>query len=449
MAGDQRTGRVRRPVLALALAAAAAGCATYDERIREVHQAYYGGQQAQALAVLEPQVSGEAGVFSGGRKADRDLLALELAMVQQAAGRHAEAADLLSEVDDSLEILDYSTTTAEDVSAFLFSSEAATWKASPPERLMVNTQGMLNRLAAGDVSGAAVEARRAHVLLEQVDLPEEELFANRFVRALAAFSLEQAGVAQEADDAWMTIQDSPLAPAPGGRPADHGTLLVVAQLGKAPIRRERVYAIWIDELVHLLRVPVLMDRPDRFRAARLAIDNQDLGELPALFDLGPHLTQRYEQELPALMAAAATQAVLRGVVAEGVKQGMESEAEDEGDEAAAAFAGLFTSLFLSELQPADTRCWSLLPQAFHVARQDLPAGRHQVVVGLGGDLERRVEREIEVRPGALSVVIVTSETMGGWQPLADPQQVDAKDLPAAEQAIAILSGVSLAAEIVD
>lgn len=431
---------MKRAWIALVLVAGA--CATYDERMVPVHQAYYGGRPAEAVALLEAELE-------NADDEDVGLLRLELASALQAADRHLEAAQALSSVDDELEVLDYTTNSANDVGAFLMSGELRTWKASPPERLMLNTQAMINYLVLGDLEGAQVEARRARVLLSQADVADEDRYPNDFVNALGGLCMDLGSNAAEATDFWSALDANPLRAAPGGVPEGHGSVIVVTQLGKSPIRREAAFVIFVQGMPHQLRVPMLLDRPSRFREASVLVDGAPQGRVEPLFDLGTHMLRRFEQELPVLLAAAATQAVLRGAVSKAVQSSAGGSSDDESDAFVGWLAGVATNVAMAEMQSADTRCWNLTPRILAARRVDLPAGKHRVTVELSGDLLRTLEHEVDVPAGGFVLLNVVSDLHGGWQALQSPRDTDANDMPAAMQALAILEAAALAVEIVN
>ena len=108
--------------LVCVLVLAAVGCQTTEDPFRP----FYGGQLAEAEAILRRQVS-QATVE------DRTRLRLELASVLQAMGNYGEAAQLLSSADNNLEVLDYTSAPVDELADFAFAIESV-WRPSPPER---------------------------------------------------------------------------------------------------------------------------------------------------------------------------------------------------------------------------------------------------------------------------------------------------------------------------
>jgi hypothetical protein len=421
-------------------------CATYDQRLENVHRAYYDGRPGDAVGLLEGELEG--GLFDSGD--DHDLLRLEMAAALMAAGRYAEAAEALTQVDDALEVLDYTSDTIEEVGAFIYSSESRPYLASPPEKLLINTQGMITRLAAGDLSGAQVEAGRAGVLLSQADVQEEDRYGNRLVHALGGFCYELGGRAGEAAEYQGLVEDNPLLRSDGALPVgESGTILVLAQLGKAPIRRELTAGVMVDGVLHQLRVPVLIDRDGIFDAASVVLDGVPQGRAPVLLDLGAQLERRYDDELPVLLAAAATQAVSRGLVSEAISESMASDDEETAGDLFAFLASAAAEYALAEVQQADTRCWNLLPDRFAVMRLDVLPGLHQLSVELSGTRTMSLPFVVDVPVGGYGMVHVVSDIHGSYTPPLPLREEDLSRSPAAIQALSIISEASLMVDVLD
>lgn len=418
------------------LVLACAGCATYEDRLRPVHEAFYSGRLAEAEESLRDQVD-------GGPVTDKVLLQIELASVLQASERYAEAAQLLSAADDRLEVLDYSAAPIDEVMQFAFAVDDV-WRASPPERVMINTQNMLNYLGAGDLEGAAVEARRLAILLSQSDLAADEHYSNSFGWGLAGIILAAGGDLEEAKDAFSQLPADSAFRAPA-RPDGHGTILVVCQLGRAPIRRQARYWITTGGTPHQLNIPVMQERPGGASSASVSLDGSDRGVVQMMFDLSEQLMRRYDDEFPRLVAAAVTQVVPRAIagkiVAEGVEAALEEEGDSEADEAAAELVGALFG-FLAETavavtQVADVRCWSLLPGHYGAMRLDVAPGQHSLSIALGGGgLPRQVS--VDVGPGELVLVNIISEPGAGYRELAEPRGSDLTYQPAGLAALDLL-----------
>jgi len=96
-----------------------------------------------------------------------------------------------------------------------------------------------------------------------------------------------------------------------------------------------------------------------------------------------------EHELEAQRVAAVTRMVARGIAKYMISREAEKKGEKKGGEVAGFLIGRLTNLAANELERADTRSWSLLPDQVSMVRAHLPEGEHQVrveVIGAGGQL---------------------------------------------------------------
>ncbi len=432
---------VSRFCLLLALSGLAS-CATYDERIVTAQRAYYGGNLDAAIGALEKAANAEP--------VDKHVAQLELATALQAAGRYAESTWLFEEADNRLEVLDYTSMPLAEMASFLLGGESNDYRASPPERVLVNTLNMLNYLGLEDPQEAAVEARRLAILLDRSDVDAEELYANRFAWSLAGFTFEMARDWQEAEDAWRAAEDSPLADrslSAGelGPDEQAGTVLLVVQRGKVPVRRESVYLFPVGGGLHSLHVPTLVGRDTPFTSATVAVDGVLLGGVPELFNLGAHTQKRFKGEFSRLLAAAITQAIPRTALTEDLRKSAVEKSSKKDKPVKSAVAGLLSFLLdegLAALTTTDTRSWSLLPEAFHARRLNLPPGTHTVTVQLSGKQLRSVSFEVEVKPGRMSYLNVTTALYEGFQELPRSRRSNLSGQPEAEQALEILEAAS-------
>ena len=401
------------PLVLAGLCSLSMGCRSYDHHIRSIQEHFYANDPDQAAELIEKEF--EAGFWGRFSEDEHDLLRLELASALQAAGHYKRAAEQLATADENLEFLDYQTTTAADLGDFLFAS-GSVWRASTAERVLVNTEAMLNRLCQDtpNLSDAMVEARRFGILIDQQGLPEDEVYANDFAMALAGFCMEQGGRLSEVNDYWRDVEGAnPMRRADGVEASDDtGTLLVVAQLGKAPIRREVRIVFPVDGIPYQMRIPVLVERHDTFRSARVLVDGKPAGELQPMFDLGQHLEAQYDRDKGKILAAAATQLVARSLVARSARLAAQGGSDDSGWTWLLEVA---TNLFLTELQPPDTRGWSLVPQRFHALRLELPVGDHDVSIVLEGDRAKNLKpRTVSITSEVPRTLNVISDKYRTW-----------------------------------
>ncbi|CAN5742326.1 hypothetical protein BH23GEM8_BH23GEM8_17400 [soil metagenome] len=121
-----------------------------------------------------------------------------------------------------------------------------------------------------------------------------------------------------------------------------------------------------------------------------------------------------ESELDAQRLTMATRMVARGMARYLVSREAEKATEKKHGEVAGFVIGRLTNLMANELERADTRSWSLLPDQVSMVRAHLPVGNHRVrleVFGEGGELlEARDLGTLTVAAGDL---VLRSERVWG------------------------------------
>lgn len=445
----RRGGGVRTvgaALLGIALGLGGAGCATYSDRVLTASQAAAGGNYVAAIDSIN-QVLGVASPTELPAKwgADQALAALERGVLLQSLGRHADAARDFSAAEAEIELIDLSRDPVGSIGAYLYSDSAKPYAATPSERLSLNALNLLNFLAQGDLSGAAVEARRFQAMREYLDsegvdvggvdvfgaylagfvfekLGEPDRALRYYEEALAAGTLESlrapvARLAAIAPYRGPRIEALLSAGAKGASRPPDGEVLIVLGLGRVPYKvPERVPvgaaigyagALVTDDLRWLSRgvgkvvvYPELAAAPSRLGAPSVRIAGAGAG-VERLIDLDAAARREYEAMKPAIMAAAVTRLATRAAVAEGVRAAGRQESNILGE----VLALLFEGALVAADRP-DTRSWTMLPGRVLVTRREVPAGRHAVEVEFAGAPEARRTEEVEIPSGGFAAVVV-------------------------------------------
>jgi uncharacterized protein len=188
---------------------------------------------------------------------DEVLRSLYRGIIAYHAGRFEESARILDAAGD---LADERVTKSISRSALALVSNDLVLPYEPgrTERLMIPYVAALARIRLGDVPGAAVEARRLSLLLQQYadrdSPPDPGLHAA--LRLFAGTIFEAAGEANDAAVAYRNAQAlDPLAPTPDGLPPEPGTgtVVVVLEQGFVAHRTEQALAVLLlPEEVHAL-----------------------------------------------------------------------------------------------------------------------------------------------------------------------------------------------------
>lgn len=167
------------------------------------------------------------------------------------------------------------------------------------------------------------------------------------------------------------------------------------------------WAQWANALggAYVLRLAWPVSRRESAAPSELRVFVGD--SLAALATVG-EISSLAELDLEAQRPAMLTRLVARGLVKYLVSRSVEEKAEEEGGELAGFIAGRLSNLAANELERADTRSWSLLPDRVSLTRLRLPSGTHhirlEVIDGSGAVLEVRDLGQVEVVPGRLTTL---------------------------------------------
>lgn len=432
--------------VALLLACVGGGCATYSDRMASAMQSTTAGNFTAAIDSINSALDvGSAAELPVTWNGDRTLSVLERGTLQQATTVWDGSARDLSAAEAHLELLDLSSDPVATFASYVYSDSARTYRSPPSERLALNAVNLLNYLARGDSSGAAVEARRFQVMREYLaSIGVAATGPSTLGTYLAGFVFEQLGEGDRAlryyDEAMASGQLQSLA-VPINRLARSysyrgerlaatisksvdtaerdtaaGEILVVAGIGRVPHRvPERIpvgAAVGIagsvltgdiDPLKYgaakVLVYPALRSTPSVLGTPTLQVNGQTV-ELEQVVDLGAAIEAEYEQLKPRILAAAISRMIVRAAAAEGVRAAGKSESQALGDVLSVVAEGVLVAL-----DKPDTRSWMTLPDRFLVARVPAAQGSHQVRISFADGTERIFD--VVIDDGGYAAVVVT------------------------------------------
>jgi uncharacterized protein len=424
------------------------GCASYSEGTKGARTALDAGQADKALSIynekLEVDTEKELPKNTGG---DNTLLILDRSMILQQLQNYQLSSRDLEVADKQIEVLDLDRGTLDDIGKYLFSDDTGPYKAPFYEKLLINTQNMLNYLEVADLNGARIEARRLAVMQSFISDHEGAFAALTGPGSyLAGFIFEKSGQPQEAlryyDEALQWGQFESLEPAivrlaarssyrtpritkmldaagKGAEPDEgSGEVLVVVNYGRVPEKIPKripiglalTYASGIispndaaranelaaQGLVTWVNYPTLADsRP--VAEPRLFIDKEPAAlELALEVDSEAH--KAWESARGTLVASAITRLIARIIAGETTKK-------VAGGGLLGAVLSLGTQATLTATDIPDTRSWGTLPARIAIGRVSLPPGDHQVEVSASG-LSRK--QTLTLKPGGWAVVSLTA-----------------------------------------
>jgi uncharacterized protein len=192
---------LRRAVLASALALGAltgTGCAGHESRIKASLDALDRRAPEQAIAALNVELGVTKTDDLPPVQKDDALLVLDRASVLLATGQHKLSSRDFGVADKAIEVLDLSTSAADDIGKYIFSDDTGAYRAPSYEKLLLNTLNLLNYLAMRDLGGARVEARRLASMQAYVRGQGDDSPLLGLGSYLAGLAFEKSGRREEA-----------------------------------------------------------------------------------------------------------------------------------------------------------------------------------------------------------------------------------------------------------
>jgi len=439
----------RAAVFVLLAAAAISACATYTDRMRGARDAASLGDYAGAIASMNHALGvGSADELPDRFGGNRPLVVLERGTLLQAQSRYDRSQRDLTAAEQEIELLDLTADGIGALGKYLYSDSVRKYRAPPSERLALNAINLLNYLAVGDLSGAAVEARRFTVMREYLATEGIEAVRPAALGAyLAGVVFEHLGEGDRAlryYDEALAAGDLPSLVSPVRRlaaaypyrgtnlerlleqagpawarlPARPGELLVVLAVGRVPHKvPERIpvgaaiatagaFATgnwkWLEYgVAKVLVYPELAESPSTLGQARVLVDGEEQS-LDVVADLDAAVRAEYDKAKPYILAAALSRMAARAAVAEGARAAGSVQSDALG-----AVVAILAESALVTLDRPDTRSWTLLPGRVLAARVALPPGQHTVEVHLAGSPVAERSQQIAVPAGGLASVVVT------------------------------------------
>ncbi|MFZ1865617.1 MAG: hypothetical protein WAU39_15445 [Polyangiales bacterium] len=425
-----------RALVALLLLSGITACKTFADQTLRTRTALDANDPRKALRASNAALGVDnAGEIPEPLEKNDALLLLDRAMVLQALADYQASSKDFEVADKALEILDFSRSTANEITRYLFTDSAGPYKARPYEKLMLNSLNMVNYLALGDLEDARVEARRFTVMRDFLrgdeGAPREVDGADIVGSYLAGYTFEQSGNAEEAlryyADALRVkklsslaepvqrlmqrsgyrtpvlqsvVKDLPM-PAQPSTTEHEGELLIIVSYGRVPALRARRVPIGIALSVAAAFLPIEMEQ----QARRLAgqglvtwVNYPELGEayqysepvvtvndvtraFEAVADVDAIARQAWERSKGRVMAAAVIRMIARGAIGAGVGVATGKATDQSG---VGVLAALLTQAAMVAADKPDTRSWATLPAHIGVVRTRVPPGSYQIGVSISG-----------------------------------------------------------------
>lgn len=388
----------------IALCAAAAGCASHADRLRDIRSRYYTGDLSGAEVELSKQLA--------RNDDDADVLRLDRAMIELASGRPETAERTLREVRDRFDYLEQKSA-AEQAASYLTDDTARAYPGEDYEKVLLRAMLAISNLMHDGGDAAAYSLQTIEKQNQIIDAGASQQDENRKLAyqrvALGAYvhGLLREETHANYDDAArasaMVVSWQPefeqaradLERAQRGRHSQpgHGVVYLFTFVGRGPYKIETtevpstVALLIADRILsattkHTLpptvapiKVPQVVRSKSRIRTVRVDVDGRPAGQTDTVTDIGRLAVQQHQAVFPEIMARA----IVRRIVKKGVIYA--------GKEVAGVQNGSLTNLAVDVVgvaweatETADTRSWGLLPDQVQVLRLELPAGEHRLTL---------------------------------------------------------------------
>lgn len=408
----------------------ASSCVTYHDRVSGALRAFERGDFPSAVEQYSDTDKMGSAFLSGAESGMAALVAADFATAREQLGR---AAEVIEEYEDSPPITPQ--TTAESAAALLLNEGAATYEGEGYERVQLHATLALTYLAAGDVAGVGVEARRANKLLENEEkLYDKQYRAGGLGHFVSALAYELQGSYDEAFIDYRRMQEKGVGTELAGRalvrtakrlgyddelaqleqqygaavdvPADAASIVLIVGVGMGPRKIEKTLTLPLAHGVGQISVPEFMGVPQPVSAVELRVSGASAPlRSSSIEDVTLAATENLNDRIGWLTARS----LLRGTLKYEATRRLSRQLGDGGNNGGALVGLIVGSIFTIATERADLRSWQTLPDTWQAARMFVAPGSHELALdAIGGESSRL--GTFELAPG--ETLFIVARTLG-------------------------------------
>ena len=421
-----------RWIVACAVLASLAGCATYADRSARVRYEFGAGHLTEATEAIEK---------ASPRRGEKDCLELDRAMVLLAAGKPKEAEQTLRQVRDHFDHLEQ-TMVGEKALSMLTDANTEAYDGEDYEKILVRVFLSLSNLMsdAGDALAYSLQVGEKQQQLIQAGVDAEGNNPKTGYSRVAVGPYLHGALREASHTNYDDVERScavvcswqpdfaygpqDLERAKHGHHSSPGcgVLYVFTLVGVGPHKEETIEApstvalLIADRLISAfgsqtlpptiapIKVPKLVKTQHDVGSVAVAIDGRPVGYTATITDIGAMATQQYEAVYDRIVAEAVVRRVVKKSVIFGTKKAIGVEKNS-----LPGFALDVVGVAWEATESADTRCWSLLPDKIQVLRVEVPAGTHQLTLQSFGHagfaLGHQVSQPVTIADGRNTYVL--------------------------------------------
>ncbi len=334
----------------------------------------------------------------------------------------------------------YAKSVSGSIGRLMINDLTAPYYAAPYEQALTYYYRAQNFLQRGDLSAAAVEARKAVFFLDHLRADKKDGFNDDpFVQYFASLVFESVGqrsdarIAREnALNAYERLGGQLHLTAPNfSVPANAnelGEVLIFHYNGLMPLKRTKTLQVAWDRALALasdpqetqqgvapevqnaltagmlgsavtLSYPEWVDLPSRVAFSAVAVGRVEYAT-QKVADFSAAAKLDLEEKMPGILFRTATRAVVKRVAAVQARHAASSAGNDDW---AGELAQMFVSIWGAATETADTRQWFTLPAEVRMARIFLTPGTQDIKLlfrdGYGNIIGEYIFEQVRVKPG--------------------------------------------------
>jgi hypothetical protein len=348
-------------------------CSGYSHKTQDIRHAMQYNQPKLALQLVDQ------GIEDGK---DRWLLKLEKGTILQSLGKYKESIAIFDEIDQKIEILDYTSSTPQALGKMIFADDSGEYRPFAFEKLLVNLFNLLNHLYLGEINEAKIEAKRIEINLAYFEGKKQSISPNlhRFLSFFNALTFSLAGDVALAKPYLSELDDQlqqQLQLLLQGK-----ALILVSRSGQIPYKIEKTvpigmavnyvhhsqdlsederrsyHAFYLSNSTVMLRYPDLFVPNQSLDAWQIQLNDQSYPPFYRL-NLKEQMLQAFEEVKGKIMLSAMSRMITRtaiGSVSGAVGKSVKGKAGG-----IIGLVGLITEVSMAAADTPDTRSWTTLP----------------------------------------------------------------------------------------
>lgn len=420
---------MRRFLTLVSLSFVLAHCASYTDEIKEMRDDFVSSRYSASLEKIDKSPLKES-------KINRLLYHMEKAMILDRMGQLEESRTLLSRADQIADEL-YTVSVTKTAATFIINESVSDYEGEDYEKVAIHTIMALSYLEAGQLKDARIEANKINTKLAEITQKHDPKHAGYKEDAFARFL---SGIIFEAmkqwDDAiidyrkalelyssssYSKFYEGPLPPllvtslyevakkrsrsdllkdlrerfpelvAKAESLPKGGDLVVVHEAGNIATKAAKEFVLPISGQVVRFSFPVIEKQKVSWQNTvnGVTADGQyiDAFNVANMNGIAHHCL---EDRRGRLILKSAARLLVKGKLV------------DEAYKNFGPLGGIAANIFAAATETADTRSWTLLPQAFYITRTRLSPGKHDIEIKTAGRISEMLS--VDVKEGDVAIL---------------------------------------------